>query len=105
MKRRSIMKISKDAAWLMPGLEIKRWFALIFFGSVLITLGILTMSNPSSVYDFLIYIKSKASADVIAIITIVVGIVLFFKGWQKTNLFATNTVLKPLIFFSITLLK
>ena len=53
---------------------------------VLITLGILTMSNPSSVYDFLIYIKSKASADVIAIITIVVGIVLFFKGWQKTNL-------------------
>jgi len=86
MKKRSIMKISKDAAWLMPGLEIKRWFALIFFGSVLITLGILTMSNPSSVYDFLIYIKSKASADVIAIITIVVGIVLFFKGWQKTNL-------------------
>ena len=25
----------KDAGWLIPGLEVKRWFALIFLGSVL----------------------------------------------------------------------
>ena len=46
MMKRNMINIPKDAGWLMPGLEVKRWFALIFFGSVLITLGILILSTP-----------------------------------------------------------
>ena len=84
--KKNIMKIPKDAAWLMPGLEIKRWFALIFFGSVLIVLGILILSTPRAIYNFLNCIKSIASADVIALAVIIGGALLFFKGWQKTNL-------------------
>jgi len=80
------MKIPRDAAWLMPGLEIKRWFALIFLGSVLIALGILIFATPRAIYNFLSYIKTIASADVIAIIIMFIGALLFFKGWQKTNI-------------------
>ena len=29
----------KDAGWLLPGLEIKRWFILIITGAVLATIG------------------------------------------------------------------
>ncbi len=88
MKRvtKNLMKIPKDAGWLVPGLEVKRWFALIFLGSVFIMLGILTLSSPRSVYNFLSYMKSMASADVLAVVVIVFGAILFFKGWQKTNL-------------------
>lgn len=84
--KENTMKIPRDAAWLIPGLEVKRWFALIFLGSVLIVLGILILSTPRAIYNFLNCIKSIASADVIAIVTIVLGTLLFFKGWQKTNL-------------------
>ena len=38
-------QILKDFVWLIPGLEIKRWFALIFLGSILITLGALMLFN------------------------------------------------------------
>ena len=86
MMKRNMINIPKDAGWLMPGLEVKRWFALIFFGSVLITLGILILSTPRAIYNFLINIKSYASADAIALGVILVGAILFFKGWQKTNL-------------------
>lgn len=84
--KKNMMKIPKDAAWLMPGLEVKRWFALIFFGSVLITLGILILAQPREIYAFLNNIKSYASANVIALVVIMAGTILFFKGWQKTNL-------------------
>ena len=84
--KKNMMKIPKDAGWLIPGLEVKRWFALIFLGSVLIMVGILTLSSPRSVYNFLSYLKSMASADVLAVAVIIAGTILFFKGWQKTNL-------------------
>ena len=84
--KKNMMKIPKDAGWLIPGLEVKRWFALIFLGSVLIMLGILTLFSPRSVYTFLNYLKSMASHDVLAVAVIIPGVILFFKGWQKTNL-------------------
>ena len=31
--------LKKDAGWLLPGLEVKRWFLLIFLGSIMIVLG------------------------------------------------------------------
>lgn len=84
--KKNMMKIPKDAAWLMPGLEVKRWFALIFLGSAFIVLGILTLSDPRAIYTFLKSIKDFTSADMFALIVITLGSLMFFKGWQKTNL-------------------
>ncbi len=79
-------RIPKTAGWLIPGLEIKRWFALIFLGSVLIIAGILTLSDPKQVYLFLRDLKSSVNVDLVAFISILLGSIFFFKGWQKTNL-------------------
>ena len=83
------VKMPKDAAWLLPGLEVKRWFALIFFGSVLITLGILILSDIRPVYTTLEFIRKLAlllPSNIVAIGVIIVGAFLFFKGWQKSNM-------------------
>ena len=40
----------KEAGWLLPGLEVKRWFALIFLGSLLITIGLMILFNLRPVY-------------------------------------------------------
>lgn len=79
-------KIPKTAGWLIPGLEIKRWFALIFLGSVLIIAGILTLSDPKQVADFLRDVRNTVNVDLVAAISIILGSIFFFKGWQKTNL-------------------
>ena len=83
---RNNVRMPKTAGWLIPGLEIKRWFALIFVGSVFIILGILALSNPEQVYHFLLDIKNSLNVDLVAAISILLGSLLFFKGWQKTNL-------------------
>ena len=75
-------RLPKTAGWLIPGLEIKRWFALIFLGAGLIIAGILTLSDPVQVYTFLKDLKSSVNADVVATISVILGAVLFFKGWQ-----------------------
>ena len=31
----------RDAGWLIPGLQVKRWFAMIFLGAVMMTIGFL----------------------------------------------------------------
>lgn len=79
-------KIPKDAGWLIPGLEIKRWFALIFLGSLLIIVGLLTLSNPEQVYELLVDFKNSGHVNSAAAVIIILGVILFFKGWQKTNL-------------------
>ena len=79
-------RIPKTAGWLIPGLEVKRWFALIFLGSALIVAGILTLSDPKQVADFLREIRNTVNVDLAATITIILGSICFFKGWQKTNL-------------------
>ena len=34
------VRMPKDAIWLIPGLRVKRWFALSIMGSVLAVLGV-----------------------------------------------------------------
>lgn len=86
---RDRMKMPKDAGWLIPGLEIKRWFALIFLGSLLIIVGLMILSNLRPVYLMMEFIRKIAmnfSTDLLAVIIIGLGAFCFFKGWQKTNL-------------------
>ena len=44
------VKIPKDAIWLVPGLKIKRWFALIIIGSVLAALGLTFLFKLEPIY-------------------------------------------------------
>ncbi|MGN0018896.1 MAG: uridine diphosphate-N-acetylglucosamine-binding protein YvcK [Candidatus Gastranaerophilaceae bacterium] len=79
----------KDAGWLIPGLEVKRWFALIFLGSLLITIGLMIFFNLRPVYFIMEFIRKIAltfPTDILAALITVAGGFLFFKGWQKTNL-------------------
>lgn len=83
------IKMPKDAGWLLPGLQIKRWFAMIFVGSLLILLGTMIVFNMRPVFftmEFIRYIAEKAPSGIVGLIVAVFGAYLFFKGWQKTNL-------------------
>ncbi len=79
----------KEAGWLLPGLEVKRWFALIFLGSLLITIGLMIFFNLRPVYFIMEFIRKIAMTvptDILSIVITIFGAFLFFKGWKKTNL-------------------
>ena len=83
------IKMPKDAGWLLPGLQIKRWFAMIFAGSFLILLGTMIVFNMRPVYftmEFIRQIAEKAPSGIVGVLVGAFGTFLFFKGWQKTNL-------------------
>ena len=83
------IKMPKQIGWLIPGLQVKRWFALTFIGTVLMTLGILILFDIKPVYytmQFISKIATKISTEWLAFGIVMIGAALFFKGWQKTNL-------------------
>lgn len=83
------IKMPKDAGWLLPGLQVKRWFAMIFFGSLLILLGTMIVFNMRPVFftmEFIRHIAEIAPSGAVGIAVGAIGAILFFKGWQKTNL-------------------
>lgn len=83
------MKIPKDAGWLVPGLQVKRWFALIFIGAVMMAIGFLILCDIKPVFytmEFIRKVATKVSTEWLAFTIIMFGAAVFFKGWQKTNL-------------------
>lgn len=83
------IKMPKDAGWLIPGLQVKRWFAMIFFGSLLIIVGTMIVFNMRPVYftmEFIRHIAAAAPTGIVGIAVVALGAYMFFKGWQKTNL-------------------
>lgn len=86
---RNSMKMPKDAGWLLPGLQVKRWFALIFVGAVLMVLGFLILCDIKPIFytmEFIRKIAMNFSTEWLAFAIIMMGGAVFFKGWQKTNL-------------------
>lgn len=86
---RSNMKMPKDAGWLIPGLQVKRWFAMIIVGAVFITLGILILVDVRPIFytmEFIRKIASTVSTELIATSIVLFGAAIFFKGWKQTNL-------------------
>ena len=86
---RNSMKIPEDARWLVPGLQVKRWFALILAGAVLMTLGVLILFDIKPIFytmEFIRNIAMNVSTEWIAFAIVMFGAGMFFKGWQKTNL-------------------
>lgn len=89
MLKKIRLRITKNAGWLIPGLQIKRWFALIVLGALLITLGVLILVDIRPVFytmEFIKTVATKVSTEWLAFAFCMFGAVLFFKGWQKTNL-------------------
>ena len=81
--------MKKEVGWLLPGLEVKRWFALIFLGSIMIVLGFMVLANVRPIYLTLELIRKAAlvlPSNLLAAIFILIGSIIFFKGWQKTTL-------------------
>lgn len=86
---RKNVKIPEDMMWLMPGLQVKRWFALIFLGSILMTFGVLILFDIKPVFytmEFIRNIAMNISTEWMAFAIVMFGAGIFFKGWQKTNL-------------------
>ncbi len=78
----------KDAGWLLPGLEIKRWFAIIIVGTILSAIGLCIILNLKPIYfliNLVVKIAQTVPSEVIGAIFILAGALFFVKGWQKTN--------------------
>ena len=83
------IKIPKQVGWLIPGLQVKRWFAMIFAGTVLMTIGILILIDIKPIFytmQFISKIATKISTEWLAFAIVMFGAAIFFKGWRKTNL-------------------
>ena len=80
--------IPKDAGWLLPGLEVKRWFVLIISGAIIAAVGVCIISNLRPVYtliNMIIKITQMIPSELIGWLLIVFGAVIFCIGWLKTN--------------------
>lgn len=82
------LRMPKDAGWLVPGLQVKRWFGLIILGTVVSLLGLCVLFNMRPVYfavGILKYIAVTVNQDLLGSILLVAGIFLFLNGWKNTN--------------------
>ena len=89
MKLSKLMfKIPKDAGWLLPGLEVKRWFMLLILGAIFAAIGICIIYNLRPIYYLIKMIMNIAQmlpSGIIGWALIIIGAILFFIGWLKTN--------------------
>ena len=82
------LKIPKDAGWLLPGLEIKRWFLLIIVGAVMATIGLCIISGLRpliSLYNIIQKVSQTLPPNLFGWILIAAGALLFIIGWLNTN--------------------
>jgi hypothetical protein len=81
-------KITKSAAWLLPGLQVKRWLLLLFIGSLFLLLGtaILFDARPISfLMDLIKLIALKVPSYTSGSVLLGIGVLLFLKGWLNSN--------------------
>ncbi len=83
-----IRDIKNDAIWLVPGLRIKRWFGLIILGAVLAALGATFLFKLEPIYFIVASAKKILNivpAELVGVVLVIAGAVLFLQGWQRTN--------------------
>ncbi|MBE7704299.1 MAG: YvcK family protein [Cyanobacteria bacterium SIG29] len=82
------LKIPKDAGWLLPGLEIKRWFILIITGAIIAAIGVCIITNLKPVYmliKMILKLTRMLPPEIIGWFLIAIGAIFFFIGWLHTN--------------------
>lgn len=82
------IRMPKDAGWLLPGLQIKRWFGLIIIGTVVSLLGLCVLFNMKPVYfavGILKYIALSVNQELLGAILLLAGGYVFLMGWKNTN--------------------
>ncbi len=82
------IRIPKDAGWLLPGLQVKRWFGLIIVGTIIGLLGLCVIFNMKPVYfavGILKYIAVTVNQDLLGVILVLLGTYIFLLGWKNTN--------------------
>lgn len=82
------IRMPKDAGWLLPGLQVKRWFGLIILGTVISLLGLCVLFDMRPVYfavGILKYIAVTVNQDILGLVLLIAGAYVFIKGWKNTN--------------------
>lgn len=88
MNNNKYKKVSRMAGWLIPGLEIKRWFILAITGAVLISLGVAIMLELRPVnysIEAFRYLAQQSTPMLSGSIAILGGFLFFVLGWRKAN--------------------
>ena len=83
------LRVPKQIGWLVPGLQVKRWFALTLVGTILMTVGILIWFDIKPIFytmQFISKVANTVSTEWLAFALVMFGSALFFMGWKKTNL-------------------
>ncbi|MBQ4646056.1 MAG: YvcK family protein [Candidatus Gastranaerophilales bacterium] len=82
------VKMPKDAIWLVPGLRVKRWFALSIMGSVLAFLG-LTFIFKLEPLDYIVKFAKElihiVPPEPVGVVCVILGGIAFVQAWKKTN--------------------
>ena len=81
------VKIVDKAKWLIPGLQIKRWFLLYLFSATLMLLGLLIIFGFKPVYyimEFIKYVADVVPTTWLATGMVILGLGLFCIAWTKT---------------------
>lgn len=87
------VKMPKGTLWLIPGLKVKRWFALIVLGSVMAAIGATLLFKLEPLYFLIKYVKKMyyvIQPEIAGIVFIVIGVIIFLKAWLETNFSMLN---------------
>ena len=82
------VKMPKDAIWLVPGLKVKRWFALIIIGSILGAIVVTFLFKLAPIYFIVESAKNIVKfipPEPVGLVFIILGAMIFIQAWKKTN--------------------
>lgn len=88
MKLQRYKSVRKMATWLLPGLRIKRWFLLTFFGTVFICMGTLILLDFHPIYssiEFIRVIAQNVSSLWTGTFALALGLMVFYLGFKNAN--------------------
>ena len=81
-------RLSRNAGWLIPGLQVKRWLFLVLVGAVFIALGLAILFDAKPISFIMDMVKVLAGilpSAVSGLILLGFGGILFLKGWLNAN--------------------
>lgn len=87
-KKQKYKKVSRMATWLLPGMQIKRWFSLTIFGAFLISLGGAILLDLHPVEQSIQLIRSIAQlspSSLTGSLVLLGGIIFSIWGLKKAN--------------------